>query len=369
MRICHVITGLGTGGAERQVADLGRAMVDRGHMVSIVSLTEEANPVPLDRRLEVITLGLSKRPASLARCLHRLRRTLATLAPDVVHSHMFHANLLARLVRPTLALSRLISTSHSTQEGGPLRLIALRHTDRWADRTIGVSDAVVRNLLTHRACPAQKLGTIHNGIDVARFAPDSAQRHAIRAALGLDAATSLLLAVGRLVPAKDHPNLLSAFAALAQRKPNALLAIAGAGPGEAALREQAQRLGVTDRVRILGMRPDIPALMNAADVFVSSSSWEGFGLAVAEAMACEKRVVATDCGGVREVVGACGQLVPPQDSQALADACTAALDMPTLKARAACRAARLRIVQRFSLDAAVDRWLRLYRETDAPHAV
>lgn len=368
MRICHVITGLGTGGAEQQVADLGRVMADRGHTVSIVSLTDEAQPVPIDARIDVRMLGLAKHPAALARCLHALRRTLIQFAPDVVHSHMFHANLLTRLMRPTLAVPRLISTSHSTQEGGHLRLIGLRWTDRWADRTIGVSDAVVRNLLVHRACPAAKLGTVHNGIDVTRFAPGSALRTTTRAALGIDADTPLLLAVGRLVPAKDYPNLLTAFAQMAQQNPKAILAIAGAGPGHAALVEQAQKLGLADRVRLLGVRRDIPALMNAADLFVSSSAWEGFGLVVAEAMACEKIVVATDCGGVREVVGSCGHLVAPGDSLALADACIAALKLPATSAEAAGRAARARIVQHFSLDTAVDRWLRLYGETDARDA-
>ncbi len=365
MRICHVITGLGTGGAEQQVADLGRLMADRGHTVSIVSLTDAAQPVPIDTRINVTALGLAKRPAALARCLLDLRRTLTRVAPDVVHSHMFHANLLTRLVRPTLAVPRLISTAHSTQEGGHLRWLGLHWTDRWANRTIGVSDAVVRNLLAHRACPAAKLGTVHNGIDVTRFVRSPALRTVTRAALGIDADTPLLLAVGRLVPAKDYPNLLTAFAQVAQQNSKAILAIAGAGPGHATLVEQTQQLGLAGRMRLLGVRRDIPALMNAADVFVSSSAWEGFGLVIAEAMACERMIVATDCGGVGEVVGPCGHLVPPGDPLALADACSAALDLPVPQAQAAGREARSRIVQHFSLNTAVDHWLRLYSETDA----
>ena len=367
MRICHVITGLGIGGAEQQVAELSRVLTDRGHTVSIVSLTDAAQPVPIDARMQVVTLGLTKRPAAFARCLHRLRRTLARFAPDVVHSHMFHANVLCRLVRPVQSMPRLICTSHSTQEGGRLRLLALRCTDRWADRTIGVSDAVVQNLLAHQSCPAHKLGVVYNGIDVARFAPDPGLRIATRAALGIDTDTSLLLAVGRLVPAKDYPSLLAAFAQVARQQPNAMLAIAGAGPDKATLAKQAQQLGLAGRVQLLGVRHDIPALMNAADLFVSSSAWEGFGLVIAEAMACEKRVVATDCGGVREVIGSCGQLVPPRDSQALADACIAALDPSVQQAEVAGQAARMRIVQRFSLDTAVDSWLRLYAATGTSH--
>ncbi len=100
--------------------------------------------------------------------------------------------------------------------------------------------------------------------------------------------------------------------------------------------------------------------MRAADVFVLSSAWEGFGLVVAEAMATEKVVVVTDSGGVKEVVGDCGLLVPPQNSEALADALETALNMPPDKAKALGEKARLRIVENFNLESVVARWLEIY---------
>jgi len=123
-------------------------------------------------------------------------------------------------------------------------------------------------------------------------------------------------------------------------------------------------LGVADRVNFLGVRHDVPTLMAACDVFVLSSAWEGFGLVVAEAMACERVVVATDCGGVREVVGEAGLLVPPRDSQALAAALDRALQLPADERENLGRAARQRVVEHFSLEATAERYLAVYRDDD-----
>ncbi|BCL76527.1 hypothetical protein JHS3_22630 [Jeongeupia sp. HS-3] len=101
--------------------------------------------------------------------------------------------------------------------------------------------------------------------------------------------------------------------------------------------------------------------MSAADLFVLSSAWEGFGLVVAEAMACERVVVATNCGGVAEVIGKEGILVPVKDSQALAAAINEALDWSVEQKRRIGQAARQRVVERFSLGAAVEKWLQLYQ--------
>jgi len=127
-----------------------------------------------------------------------------------------------------------------------------------------------------------------------------------------------------------------------------------------ALEQQAAGLGVLGHVTFLGIRSDVPALLAAADVFVLPSAWEGFGLVVGEAMACERVVVATDCGGVRELLGDCGLLVPPRDPGALASALTRALALTPAEAAAMGARARRRIVDHFSLESAVERWLAIY---------
>ena len=123
-------------------------------------------------------------------------------------------------------------------------------------------------------------------------------------------------------------------------------------------------LGVADRVNFLGVRHDVPTLMAACDVFVLSSAWEGFGLVIAEAMACGRVVVATDCGGVREVVGDAGFLVPPRNAEALAKAMGRALRLSDDEHERLGVAARQRVVEHFSLEATAERYLAVYRDDD-----
>ena len=127
------------------------------------------------------------------------------------------------------------------------------------------------------------------------------------------------LAAGRITPAKDYPNLLRAFAHVHSAEPRTQLWIAGASNGRmrATMEGLAEKLHLDSRVYWLGLRDDLPALLAAADGFVLSSAWEGMPLVIGEAMAMRRPVVATDVGGVRELVGETGQVVPPHDSDAL----------------------------------------------------
>ena len=162
---------------------------------------------------------------------------------------------------------------------------------------------------------------------------------------------------------KDYPNLLKAFAKLHEAHLPAKLWIAGDGDLLVQLQDLSRALGVHNHVRFLGMRTDIPELLNAADVFVLPSRFEGFGIVVAEAMATEKVVVATDCGGVKEVLGSCGFLVRPGDSEELAGALRDALLLGDEKAKEIGRQARRRVETFFSIEAIADRWAELYEIT------
>jgi glycosyltransferase involved in cell wall biosynthesis len=128
------------------------------------------------------------------------------------------------------------------------------------------------------------------------------------------------------------------------------------------LKEQSAQLDLGDSVRWLGLRRDMPVLLDAADGFVSASAWEGMPLAVGEAMAMEKPVVATDVGGVRELVGGAGALVPAKNSEALAEAMRSTMQRSEEEREQKGRAARERILRHFSVDAAAYAWEALYRE-------
>ncbi len=179
---------------------------------------------------------------------------------------------------------------------------AYRLTDRLSRRTVAVSEAAAQRFMQLKAVPPRKCSVILNGIDVESFAPDANRRDSTRLKMEIatDRADFIWLAVGRLAPAKDYPNLLRAFAAVSAKRPDTRLWIAGDARGDERqpLEVLAKELGIEKAVRWLGLRRDMPALLDAADAFVLSSAWEGMPLAVGEAMAVEKPVVATNVGGV-----------------------------------------------------------------------
>ncbi|MCU8088314.1 glycosyltransferase [Shewanella sp. SM21] len=359
MNIVLIITGLGMGGAERQVCDLAVQFAALGHQVLLISMTGETVNRPYTNLVEVVALNMVKNPLGFIQAYWQARQLIKRFNPDVVHSHMVHANLFARLLRLSIHLPKLISTAHSSNEGGVGRMLAYRLTDSLCDLSTNVSQEAVDIMVKRGAVTVKRIIAMHNGIDTARFVFNEQSRVRMRAELGLTNAP-LLLAVGRLTEAKDYPNLLAAFSQLPEPYKDVQLAIIGVGEEQAKLNLMVSELGLTARVHFLGLRHDVHEWMSAADLFVLSSAWEGFGLVVAEAMACERVVIATDCGGVKEVVGDVGILVPARNSVALAGGLVQGLALTPEAASAQGRFARKRIVECYSLRAQTERWLGLY---------
>ena len=362
MKILLVITGLGVGGAERLVTSLADRFVALGHEVLLVRLQGCAALRPTDKRVEMATLNMRRHPISVFLSFLQLRRLIKKFQPDVINSHLIHANIMIRVLRLFLPMPCVISSAHNNNEGGLHRMYAYRLTDRLADISTNVSSAAVKAFEAQGAVAPGRMVVIHNGIDTALFAFNSSKRERVRKHLGLEGHIPLVLSVGRLSVPKDYPNLLKAFSLLSQNYREAALCIVGDGPLRYALYDLAQSLGLGSRVRFLGVRYDIPDLMAACDCFVLSSAWEGFGLVVAEAMSCERLVVATDCGGVREVLGEAGFLVPPRDAKALSYSIETALGLTENCKKQIGVAARDRVVQHYSFDATAQRYLDLYEE-------
>jgi glycosyltransferase involved in cell wall biosynthesis len=289
---------------------------------------------------------------------------LREFRPDLVHSHSFHANIFARLLRLVGPPYVVLSTVHNVYEGGWWRMVAYRLTDSLSRSTVAVSEAAAERFTRLKAVPPHKCTVVLNGIDVDGFVPGAERKAHIRAEMGIAAGSAefVWLAVGRLAPAKDYPNLLRAFAIVRAQKPAARLWVAGDARGDerTPLESLAKELQIDGAVRWLGLRRDMPAILDAADAFVSASAWEGMPLAVGEAMAMEKPVVATDVGGVRELVGDTGVVVPAKDSQALAEAMLTTMQESREALAARGCAARERVLRQFSMDATADTWEALY---------
>jgi glycosyltransferase involved in cell wall biosynthesis len=341
--VLFLCTALQRAGAETQVASLATAFRQRGWDVSVVSMTPPGSANPL--------------------ALLRFRRILRHRLPTILHSHLVHANLLARLTRLITHVPLLISTAHSVSEGNVLRRWAYRLTDPMSDLTTNVSRAAVDRYVQVGAAPADRIRFVPNGLITQRFICGTEVRHRLRADLQLDDAFAWL-AIGRFEEAKDYPNLLRAFARVLQRSPDALLLMAGRGKLQDETKQFAEELRIADRIQFLGVRSDVPQLMAAADAYVLSSAWEGMPMVLLEASGAALPIVATRVGGNAEVVldGESGFLTPAKDSPALAEAMVQMMRLSEGERKAMGERGRSFVKANFDMSIVVEQWERVYAE-------
>ncbi len=363
-KITLLTTGLAIGGAEAQVVLLGRTLEQRGWIVEVVSML-----APVAHQDALASAGIPvhslqmKRGVPDPRALLSLCRRLRLFRPHVVHSHMVHANLLARAARMLAHIPVLVCTAHSVWEGPRWRDWAYRWTDFLADATTNVSAAGLKRYVRKKLVPREKALMIPNGIDAERFVAQPQVRRHYRERLDWQG-RFVWLAVGNLREPKDYPNLLRAFRSVSAAAPDIVLAIVGSGPLEAKLQLQIRALGLSGVVTLLGSRDDVPQLLQAADAYVLSSAWEGTPMALLEAAASGLPSVATKVGGNLEVIRPkeTGFLVPPADSQALSAAMIQLMGLPEGRRLELGQAARDRVLRHYSHHQIVSKWENLYRQ-------
>ncbi|MBF0784789.1 glycosyltransferase [Muribacter muris] len=363
MRILFLITGLGMGGAERQVCDLADSLSSLGHSIQIISLSSKLDTgvLPNRKEIELFYLNMNKNPISFIITYLKLRNLIQKFQPSVVHSHMFHANIMARLLKLTQTFPKLICTAHSKNEGGKLRMLAYRITNRLADLNTNVSQDAVDEFIKKKAVNPNQMIAISNGINLNIFYKNEIFKAEVKKELEFDDSVYIFLAIGRLTDAKDYPNLLKAFSIVKHQKENVFLLIAGIGELEESLKDLAKTLNLSHNVKFLGLRRDIPKLMNVADTYVMSSYYEGLPLVLGEAMATENIVVSTDCGGPKEIIGNNGFLASIHDSQKLAEKMLETMALSQEQREILGKNAREHIKKNYSLDAITKKWLELYQ--------
>lgn len=332
------------------------------------SLVDLADELGVTRR-HVGSLGPELDGPADLRALAELVRIVRDFRPDVVHTHTAKAGMLGRLA----ALSArprpvIVHTYHGhVLEGyfGPLASGIFRALERLlglvSDRLIGVSEATVADLVRLRVAGRDKFEVVPLGLRLDPFLSIGAETGtAIRAELGIDPDRVLLTAVGRLVPIKRLDVLITAMAELRSRGNTPMLAIVGDGQLRTNLEELGRELGVADVVRFLGYRRDLVEIVAATDIAVLTSDNEGTPVALIEAAAGGRPLVATDVGGVSDVVvpGA-GRLVAPGDAVGLADAIEELAASETLRRRLGAFA-RDHVRQRYQAERLVDDIERLY---------
>jgi glycosyltransferase involved in cell wall biosynthesis len=362
-RILLLSTSLGMGGADRQIVYLAKALLACDYDVRLVSMTplEEMGRQALAEGLAVTSLDMVRGRADWS-AFRRLVKLLRSWQPHLLSSFMYHANLMGRLAGRWAGVPLLVTSIRSERNGSPGQDWLMRLTN-WMDHCQTTNSQQVADSLRQRGLLSPgKSRVIPNGIDPDALTASAAERVRLRGELKLEQNEFVWLAIGRLLPQKDYPTLLEAFAPLG-RHPARLL-IAGRGPLLAELQQQVDRLGVSSQTVFLGVRQDIASLLAAADGFVLSSAWEGMPNVVMEALAAAKPVVSTRVGGVAELVqdGKTGWLVPARDPKALSQAMHRLMTLSETERQRMGWAGREHLRAHFGLEAMAHRWMTLYND-------
>lgn len=359
IRILELRSVRGTGGGPEKTILTGAALSDPSQFAVTVCYIRDARDEvfgidQLAGRLPIDYVEVREKHSLDLGALRQLRQLVRERGIDIVHAHEYKTDLFAWLLARTEPVAPLATahgwTGNSTRERVFYYPADKRLLARFPD-VVAVSSEIRDELVRHGARP-DRVVTLLNGIDPARFRRDSGRAPSIRRALGLADEAVVIGTVGRLERQKRFDLLIEAFAALRAERPEVQLLIVGDGSLRSALQEQIDRLGLAGSCRLLGHRTDIVELHHAMDLFVQSSDYEGTPNAVLEAMALETPIVATDVGGTRELArdGVDAIIIPPGSAELLLDAMrTTLVGREALRARVA--SARRRVEQTLSFDA------------------
>ena len=367
MRICHVITGLGSGGAE----------------IALCRLLEALRPPKFDH--VVVSLGsesaLSERVAESAVVHHlrirpsragpgdvlRLRRIFRSESADIAHAWMYHAHLMTSLALWGQCVPHMWSVHHSLSDLATdkrmtrvvIRLNAMFSTQ--PDCVLYASQLSASQHEDYGFCKARTV-VIPNGYDTNVLRPDPEARARVRRELDVPDDCIVIGMVARVHPTKDHANFLYAAQQFRNSHPGSVFVLVGDGAtaDNTELASLIDTLQLQGHVRLLGRRTDIPEINAAFDIATLASRGEAFPNAVAEAMACGVPCVATDVGDVPIIVADTGVVVPPRDPAALSEGWSAIAAMTPRDRRSLGARARHRIVSNYTGSLRARRYAELY---------
>jgi glycosyltransferase involved in cell wall biosynthesis len=366
----HIINDLSIGGAEMMLYKL-LAETDRDRFEPVViSLIDRG---ALRQRIEELGIAVHTTrmdpglPSPLG--LWRLVRLMRRLKPDLVLGWMYHSCLAAQLANfflprrvPVLWSIHYSITSLASEKkltAAVIRVCAL--LSKLAAHVIFVSRL---SQAQHKALGYRldNSSVIPNGINVAEFVPSVEARSSVRSELGLAEDALLIGLMGRYHPMKDHANFLQAAALISKKHPQTHFLLIGPGVDHenAVLRRSIEEMGLGRQAHLLGERNDVARLAAALDVFSLSSYAESFPNVIGEAMACEVSSVVTNVGDAVWIVGDAGRVVPPRDPRSLANAWEEMIDIGPAGRLTLGRAARARVIERFTLESVVARYDSLY---------
>jgi glycosyltransferase involved in cell wall biosynthesis len=370
MKITHIITGLAAAGAETALYHLLAALDPQEYQSEVVSLTDRGVTGP-----KIESLGVPVRALGMMRsvpnplAIRRIAKILRRSRPHIVHTWMYHANLLGGLAAQAAGGIPVIWGIHHSK-------IDSSDTKRFTVWTVRACAWFSKQLPARIICCAnsselahvqlgfdsEKMEVIYNGIDSQLFRPKPEARLALRSGLGLGPEVLLIGMAGRLHRHKDHRNFFSAARLLHANFPDVHFVLCGEGMTADNPRLAAEIAdGLQGHCHLLGLQEDMPAFYSALDIAANSSLSEAFPLAVGEAMACGIPSVVTEVGDSPAIVGETGRIVPPREPASMASAWQELIDAGAEGRRMLGEAARERVITHFSVAQFAQRYKSLYR--------
>lgn len=330
-RILFIITGLETGGAEVLLLRHCRYLKKKNTFdFRVISLTGlgPIGEIMSDEGFDVVSVNESGKYNF--KMIWRLYKEIKIYKPDIIHDHLFHANVFSRIFGWYFRIPKVISTIHNENIGGKLREVFMRFTDSLSTKTVVIAKSVADILLEKKVVSRKSLVVIQNGIDTTEFAAaTSEEKKILRNKLNVPESTLVFIAVGRLEEQKGYKFLLESIKEIVTVKENILIFILGDGSQKDELVRMAEELKISQDIRWLGNKNNVKDYFQVSDIYVLPSLWEGLPIALLEAMSCALPVVATEVGSVGAVVdsGKSGFLVRTGDSRLFAEGIKKAIDL------------------------------------------
>jgi glycosyltransferase involved in cell wall biosynthesis len=365
LHIVQIIDNLIIGGAQKLLVTLASQAQAYGLELTIVSLSSNNDQVILD---ELAGLGTkviifpAQHLLNLRR-IFRLSRFLSSKNFDLVQCHLTYANIIGALCGRLAGLP-VVTTLHSTEDVlqefhpfiGALETWTIRHL---AKRVVAVGYSIADSF--QERLRGKSIDVIPNAVSIPARITEK-ERLELRKEIADDVRKKIVISVGRIAPPKGYVDLVTAFSFLVPSHPDMVLILIGDGPLFEDIRNLISKLNLEKNVLLLGAREDVPRLLAASDLYVSSSHWEGLPLAILEAMMAGLPVVATNVGDIpRLITTDIGLVIPPRQPRAIAEA-IARLFLNPVRLREMGAAARARAMQDYSPQAWMERLLNLYRQ-------
>jgi glycosyltransferase involved in cell wall biosynthesis len=361
INLLHLITELEPGGAENLLLNIVRKLDKKkfnlkvGYVYGSGTLAEEI------RKAGVGVFDLSRKGKLDPLLLFKLFFLMRKEKIEIVHTHLVHASIAGRIVAKLAGVKAIITTRHYAYDHKEKSLVNWieRKTATFNNNCIAISNAVKEYMVNREKYNPQKITVIYNGINLSLFHSETLE------IISKKDGGFLIGSVGRLHPSKGYDTLLKSVPQVLKEFPSVRLIIIGDGIQKKYLEGLCSELGIAKHVTFIGRKPptEVIGLLTNIDLFVLASNWEGFGLVLIEAMALSKPIVATNVGGVTEIVkdGETGFLVPPGQPEMLSDRIIQLLKDKPLAKRMGIKA-REEVEQKFSLKVMVDKLDRFYQE-------